>query len=371
MDIFIKEPLVQVECAAAISRAISGDDALESAETLPDLRLALNKFMEKYPDPFIDASAGSILELYDYMLGGVDLDDPFIKRCFTRLEDGFTLSEYLFMCERPGDAEKLGIPRDVYFMLLTLAQNDVLPEHVEGNINDFGGMTEYTQCILKCPLNNEEKLLFIEVASMYDDYIRRMNAAIAPVAERFKEKYSLVAPIVEAFCSELERRCENAGGVRQLLSNVGLSLDCDSISVRPSVMYYNAVRTISSTTAAREIAKTDAIRDEMELSYGIFFNYGHDADLGNKNAARLSQKRMKALDDPTRFEIMCALKTEGLCGADIARLMNVTPATISHHMGELASAGLVTLKKQGTKVVYSTNKEAIKQLLNNLKAKLL
>ena len=58
------------------------------------------------------------------------------------------------------------------------------------------------------------------------------------------------------------------------------------------------------------------------------------------NEQTLSQ--LKALADDTRFRIVSLLKERGVQqGSDIAREMDITPPTVSHHMKILREAGFV------------------------------
>ena len=57
----------------------------------------------------------------------------------------------------------------------------------------------------------------------------------------------------------------------------------------------------------------------------------------------------KALADPRRFEILeiIAASTDGLCCGDIVECFSVAQPTVSHHLKELADAGLVDIRPQG------------------------
>ena len=57
----------------------------------------------------------------------------------------------------------------------------------------------------------------------------------------------------------------------------------------------------------------------------------------------------KALADPRRFEILeiIAASSDGLCCGDIVECFSVAQPTVSHHLKELADAGLVDIRPQG------------------------
>ena len=80
----------------------------------------------------------------------------------------------------------------------------------------------------------------------------------------------------------------------------------------------------------------------------------------------------KALGDPTRLRILELLKAKGrsccdlisrnepgLCACDIENAVELSQAAVSHHMGLLRRAGLVTAEKRGRWMYYARNETAI------------
>lgn len=71
----------------------------------------------------------------------------------------------------------------------------------------------------------------------------------------------------------------------------------------------------------------------------------------------------KALNDPSRREILKMLREGDITAGDIAAKFNMTAPSISHHLDKLKRAGLVTTVKQGQFVLYSINTTIIDDLL--------
>ncbi|MFB9325130.1 ArsR/SmtB family transcription factor [Paenibacillus aurantiacus] len=70
-------------------------------------------------------------------------------------------------------------------------------------------------------------------------------------------------------------------------------------------------------------------------------------------------KIYKALGEPTRLKIALLLMEEqNLCCSDInSKLESVAGSTLSHHLKQLTEAGVLTLRKDGTYIYYSVNRE--------------
>ena len=71
----------------------------------------------------------------------------------------------------------------------------------------------------------------------------------------------------------------------------------------------------------------------------------------------------KALNDPTRREILRILKKRDMTAGEIGSKFDMTAPSISHHLEKLKRAGLVTTIKQGQFVLYSINTTIIEDIL--------
>ena len=71
----------------------------------------------------------------------------------------------------------------------------------------------------------------------------------------------------------------------------------------------------------------------------------------------------KALNDPTRREILELLKEKDLTAGEIADQFSISKPSISHHLDLLRQAGLVVSVKEGQFVYYSLNTTVMDEML--------
>ncbi|HZG00979.1 MAG TPA: autorepressor SdpR family transcription factor [Chitinophagales bacterium] len=71
----------------------------------------------------------------------------------------------------------------------------------------------------------------------------------------------------------------------------------------------------------------------------------------------------KALNDPTRREILELLKDGEMTAGDIADKFNMTKPSISHHLDLLKQAGLVEAEKDGQFIYYSLNVSVVDEIV--------
>jgi ArsR family transcriptional regulator len=71
----------------------------------------------------------------------------------------------------------------------------------------------------------------------------------------------------------------------------------------------------------------------------------------------------KALNDPTRRQILEMLQEKDLTAGEIAGQFKISFPSISHHLDLLRQAKLVTSEKDGQYVYYSLNTTVVDEIL--------
>ena len=82
----------------------------------------------------------------------------------------------------------------------------------------------------------------------------------------------------------------------------------------------------------------------------------------------------KALADPRRYDILRRIgtcsQTSTAC-SEMRECIDISPATLSHHMKELEAAGLVRSEKEGKFVRYFPQTKVLRAYLDRLKSDLI
>jgi ArsR family transcriptional regulator len=77
-------------------------------------------------------------------------------------------------------------------------------------------------------------------------------------------------------------------------------------------------------------------------------------------------RRLSALAQESRlgvFRLLVKAGPDGLAAGEIARLLDITPNTLSAQLTLLANAGLVSSRRDGRSIIYAANYEAMSELL--------
>ncbi|HEV7588015.1 MAG TPA: autorepressor SdpR family transcription factor [Longimicrobium sp.] len=75
---------------------------------------------------------------------------------------------------------------------------------------------------------------------------------------------------------------------------------------------------------------------------------------------------MRALADPTRREILKALRRGDLAAGEISGRFPMTAASVSHHLSVLKEAGLVKVERNGRNQIYSLESTVFQELIQEM-----
>lgn len=76
------------------------------------------------------------------------------------------------------------------------------------------------------------------------------------------------------------------------------------------------------------------------------------------NSVQDAANLFKALSHPARVILLRLTWTEARSGEDLSRLLNLSAATVSHHLAQLDGAGFVTAEQQGHHRLYRAQRAA-------------
>lgn len=80
---------------------------------------------------------------------------------------------------------------------------------------------------------------------------------------------------------------------------------------------------------------------------------------------------LAALAQESRLAVFRLLLQEekGLAAGDIAESLNIPPTTMSFHLSQLKTGGLVESRKEGRSVIYTANRKRAKKLVQYVMGK--
>jgi len=75
---------------------------------------------------------------------------------------------------------------------------------------------------------------------------------------------------------------------------------------------------------------------------------------------------LKILGHPERLTIVLLTLNKEMCVKDIVEVLGISQPKASQHVGLMKEVGLLTFRKEGTKVLYRVNNEIVKEIVEIL-----
>lgn len=233
---------------------------------------------------------------------------------------------------------------------------DVFPDEEitkEAIPKNFFALSEY---LASAKLPDETKWACIDFCLNYSAHRERAFSLLESAAELFSEKAEPLIAMAES-CANRLKELEEAGGLDTMLREKGLTLSAGRCDIIPCALRFSAISLYST-----ELDDVDCVT----MHYGVMFDEFSRAAYEQRSVGDEMLRFIKAMNDKNRLHILLKLKETPLFGQDIVALTGLTAATVSHHMAELASVGLVTIEKQGTRILYRLSPDKVDRLISLL-----
>ena len=343
----------RLEAAAVLARlAYRGDN-----ERSGDMRATIDYYCKKYN---LERSRFSgMLEAYEYVKDHLVCEETELLALFG-VHDGMeaNLNELLRQIRY-----NLGDKRvNDLNLRIALILSDEADEPMFGRAT-VADLLAYAQ---RQPMSDPAKLLFTDAVIRFDEYEARANALLDQAEALIREKVDLLTPYAEKALASWNALPDEAAFFDQLATE-GIRLDCPRADVYPMVLDFTTITVHSNIICAEQFGADE----RTVITYGIFTDEFTNSDRSGKTDLESLTNLLHALDDKKRLQILVSLHEHPLYGQELANLTELSPGTISHHMSELAGVGLVTLEKQGVKLLYHLSESRIREFFSMMERNLL
>lgn len=236
---------------------------------------------------------------------------------------------------------------------------------------------------LNCPLSNldgvdslERLLPFLEecqISSRTKWICVRLWQEPEVFLKNYRELIALTEPVMAKYTSALEPmlRAATDWAVRELRE------DPDSFWNQLGMTERDAVENLIICPLANNFNGLGLIWDHTWPQSSAYLMIGVLRQSIRELVRRYSDNsefltdRLKSLSDQRRLDILKALKQTSMYGQELADLLKLSPATISHHMSTLVAAGFVSIDRKGSRTSYTLHRQNLDSFLVNLKNTLL
>lgn len=225
--------------------------------------------------------------------------------------------------------------------------------------------------LMKMDIKEEEKWklqkIFVDRKEHQDKVLTLMDRAIVILKSFEKELLALT----EQFFRYWEKELQGTSPIIYMQDKVEFHVGENPLGFclypnicGPNVISFHVETEEDGTYKQPDIVKIGILFGE---DFDIRSSYTHKEDRFDNYVTQV----LKLLGDKSKFEILSYVRDKEAYGSELAKHLNLTTATVSHHMNALLAAGLVVLKRVDNRIYYMANKKALEEVLDYCKKILL
>ena len=319
---------------------------------------------------------GVCVKLLDEVKKRLRTQMPLVKEYFTCYKEGCRLSkgvatlltqynDYAKPLEKHRESV-LGMSEEMrcyQFCQMIEFGSDMEGDVLSMRREDYRTLRDLLKCLDKSDYTPEQKWHLQWVFTHPEEAWEEAEPLVRTTMEVIEEKEALWRPLVEEFCDYYREKLAEQSFEAYMMSELGFDIGenpkgrvlMPCIVECCSIFYgEGSLQSEKDEESLPDVCYIGMALKRMGL--GIVRNNPVD------NRKRLTLL-LKVLADESKLEILTLLKERPRYGRELAKELNLTTATISHHMDILAGFGLVVLNKEMNRIYYEIDENAIRKIL--------
>lgn len=357
----LREPNIVCEVATLLYNSRNGQSCSELKNAI------VKKF--SIDNDVLDNCFGAIIEISDYVTGALHADEKLMDFLFARhssMKGCFAFYLIHDICRRAtpdleADIARLrDLSKAAFFVnLSSILINDYAPSDWDGDITNYAELFGFVEAM---PVPPEEKFELLRLYNNFESYKNRLADILYDAGKLFIAKYDVVKHYISWFLSATSEPLDE-GGLKFIEKNydIGISPSVDVLYIQPSIVMCNSTRYFMSFT------------DEKVYDFfyvGVLFEPLKEITDSSTLEDKLC-RNLRTIGDMRKFEILRLLSDGEKYGQQLASLLDISTATISHHMAMLMECGFVEIKRNSNRIYYCLNRKKLRDFIDELSQSLL
>jgi len=328
-------------------------------QAFPDVITYLH-LCRKEARPFLEAEQ-HLNSLLEFRLSGMAEDvqqEPFLASAFSLVdvESSRLLTKPLFirgcLLHLYTNSMASGMGTDL--------ESDEAQAYFERISNpDSFNMAQIMKAVDQLHISDTQRMVLLRFFQDIDSWYLRLSALLIQLETICQAHYPLMADRFLSKASALDGKGDSAP-LSQWLSRMNFDVlsTQEPIHLWPTIISYNSL--------SFRLSPWQHTRSQIHA--GILFDELSDLQDAQRAREDLTQEQLKALADPSRMSIVRLLSQRPWYVQELADQLNLTPATLSHHMRILSGALLAGVHMQGRRSYYHLNAQELAALSDDLGA---
>jgi len=216
---------------------------------------------------------------------------------------------------------------------------------------------DFINFIAVLPVSSELKWELTSFYNTFDQVKVQLAVIIGKIGKLFYDGYELVHHYTDWFVANY--KMSSAQNPEKYLRDNYKVLD----GKEPDVLYV-----IPSSAAADRVEYKMSFTEEQLTDFlyiGVLHSAVKEASDSPFDDTKLC-KTLKVMGDKSKFEIMRLVSEEAKFGQQLAAALQISTATISHHMAQLEEMELIRIERDANRIYYTLNRETVEYVVKNL-----
>ncbi|MBQ8207827.1 MAG: helix-turn-helix transcriptional regulator [Clostridia bacterium] len=357
----LREPNIVYESAMLLYNSRNGQSCAE-------LKNAIQKKFSIEAE-VLDNCFDAIIEISDHVTGALAADEKLLDFLFARhsaMKGCFAFYLIHDACRRAepdfyADVKRIrDLSKAAFFINLTsILIDDYAPEDWNGDITNYGELFSFIE---NMPIPADEKFELCRLYNNFDSYKNLLADIIEDAGRLFMQKYDVVKHYIGWFLSAITEPL--SGGSEKFVEenyDITLSSSVDVLYLQPSIVMCNTTKYLMSYT-------DEKVYDFFYI--GVLFEPLKEITDSSTLEDKLC-RNLRTIGDLRKFEILRLLAEGEKYGQQLASLLDLSTATISHHMALLMECGFVEIKRESNRIYYCLNRKKLRDFIDELANSLL
>lgn len=359
----LKEPNIIFECATLLYDKYND-------QTCKDLKSAIQKKFSIDPE-VLSSCFDAIIDTAEYVTKKTveGEDEKKLKYLFARhsgMKESFASYILHDVCRTAtpdfyADVNRIReLSKPIFFInLSSLLIHEFAPEDFVDEITNYNELLSF---IDNMPIPPDEKWELCRFFKNFEEYRDYLANILEKSSKLYIEKYESIKHYIGWFASSVnEPFSVDPGKFIRENYNIELSEFIDTLYLQPSIMMCNTTKYFMNFTG----------EEENDFFYvGVLFEplkeITDDSTLEDKLC-----RALRTVGDNRKFEILKLLAESPKYGQELAKLLDISTATVSHHMSLLMECGFVEIERNSNRIYYCLNNKKIRDFIDDLREALI
>lgn len=222
--------------------------------------------------------------------------------------------------------------------------------------------------LMRMDIKDEEKWKIQKIFFDRTEHLEKLIGLLEKAEKLLLGFQKELNEIVQLFCRYWSKELDGRDPASYIIEETNINVESSPLGYRlqPSIICPNVLM-LNNDMGDDGVTYEEPDYYRIGILFGEDFGISVDPGRQNEGFENYAMQVLKILADKSKFEILSYIRDKEAYGSELAKHLNLTTATVSHHMNALLTAGLVKVSHIDNRVYYTANQKALEKVLDYCK----